>query len=298
MSANEGPQYFVRSMGKVVGPFGLEQLRKLRTQGRFGPGCEVSLDRASWRPWDSIDTTDPAAAARKTRAAEARESAAALAAASTQVVTAAEVSWHYSKNGQALGPVPQSQLESLIATGQLAPTDLVWSESLPDWQRLSDVPQLRPGQTQPGASTSTVATGSLRYANFWKRLAAQIFDQLILGVITSGFTVLLATVVIPADVTVQQVYILASIGSLVINWLYFAAMESSTTQATLGKLAIELRVVDMHGQRISFGRASGRFFGKILSGLMLGIGYLMIGMTPKRQAMHDLLTDCLVINHD
>lgn len=292
MSTNVGPQYYVRSMGRVMGPLGLDQLRKLRAQGKFGPGCEVSTDRASWRPWDSIDTSDPAAAARKSRVAEARD-----AATLTTTTAAPEVNWHYSKNGQALGPVPQSQLEGLIAAGQLAPGDLVWTESMPEWKRLSEVPQLRSGSSGAGTKAA-VDPGSLRYANFWKRVAAQMFDQIILGVITSGFAALLAITVIPAEVTIQQLYAATTIGSLVINWLYFAAMESSTAQATLGKLAIELRVVDMNGQRIGFGRASGRFFGKMVSGLMLGIGYLMVGFTPKRQAMHDMLTDCLVINHD
>ncbi len=297
MSTSESTVYFVRSMGRIVGPFDLDRLRKLRARGQFGPGCEISIDRSQWRPWDAIDTSDPASAGRKSRAAEVRESGAASPA-TVAVGSPAEGDWHYSKNGQSLGPVSLSQLESLISSGAVTPSDLVWSQNLPDWQPLSEVAQFRRLRNVAALSAATASPGQIRYANFWKRLAAQIYDQTILGVITFGFAVLLTSYAIPAGATPQQTYVALSIGVLLIHWLYYAAMESSAMQGTFGKLAIELRVVDMQGRRIGFGRASGRFFGKILSGLMLGIGCLMIGMTPKRQGMHDMLTDCLVINHD
>ena len=75
-------------------------------------------------------------------------------------------------------------------------------------------------------------------------------------------------------------------------------MESSSKQGTVGKMILNLRVVDMLGNRISFGRATGRFFGKILSGLILNIGYIMAAFTEKKQALHDMLAGCLVIYDD
>jgi uncharacterized RDD family membrane protein YckC len=72
-------------------------------------------------------------------------------------------------------------------------------------------------------------------------------------------------------------------------------MESSPLQATIGKLAVGLRVTDLQGQRISFGRATGRFFAKWLSGAILLIGYLMAGFTEKKQALHDRIAGCLVL---
>jgi uncharacterized RDD family membrane protein YckC len=53
--------------------------------------------------------------------------------------------------------------------------------------------------------------------------------------------------------------------------------------------------VDTQGRRVSFGRATGRYFGKILSGLILGIGFLMAGFTERKQALHDSIADCLVV---
>jgi uncharacterized RDD family membrane protein YckC len=83
--------------------------------------------------------------------------------------------------------------------------------------------------------------------------------------------------------------------STVISWLYYALMESSAKQATLGKMAIGIVVTDLDGHRISFGRATGRYFGKILSGLILGIGFLMAAFTEKKQALHDILASTLVV---
>ena len=81
----------------------------------------------------------------------------------------------------------------------------------------------------------------------------------------------------------------------VAQWLYFALMESSSKQATLGKMALGIRVTDVNGNRIGFGRATGRHFAKILSGLILGIGFLMAAFTEKKQALHDMIAGTLVV---
>ena len=79
-------------------------------------------------------------------------------------------------------------------------------------------------------------------------------------------------------------------------WLYFALMESSPHQGTLGKLALGLKVTDLNGDGpISFGRATGRHFSKILSVVILGIGFIMAGFTARKQALHDLIAGCLVL---
>ena len=79
---------------------------------------------------------------------------------------------------------------------------------------------------------------------------------------------------------------------------YYALMESSANQATVGKMALGIRVTDLAGNRLTFGRATARHFGKIISGLTLGIGYLMVAFTPSKQALHDIMAGCLVVNRD
>jgi len=72
-------------------------------------------------------------------------------------------------------------------------------------------------------------------------------------------------------------------------------MESSSRQGTLGKMAVGIKVSDMQGNRISFARATGRFFGKIISKIILYIGFIMAGFTEKKQALYDIISDCLVV---
>lgn len=82
--------------------------------------------------------------------------------------------------------------------------------------------------------------------------------------------------------------------SIVAGWLYFALMESSKFQGTVGKLALGIIVTDVDGNKISFARATGRYFSKILSGFILMIGYIMAGFTEKKQALHDIIAGTLV----
>ncbi len=79
-------------------------------------------------------------------------------------------------------------------------------------------------------------------------------------------------------------------------WLYFALMESSGKCASLGKMALGIKVTDLNGNGISFGTATGRFFGKMISGVILYIGFIMAGFTEKKQALHDIMAGCLVVN--
>ncbi len=90
-------------------------------------------------------------------------------------------------------------------------------------------------------------------------------------------------------------YLVAIVLIVVGQWLYFALMESSSKQATVGKMALGIVVTDLSGNRISFGRATGRYFGKIVSGMILCIGYFMAGFTERKQALHDIMSSCLVV---
>jgi uncharacterized RDD family membrane protein YckC len=71
-------------------------------------------------------------------------------------------------------------------------------------------------------------------------------------------------------------------------------MESSSKQATIGKLMLKIRVTNATGARIGFGRASGRYFAKFISGATLLIGYVMAGFTERKQALHDIIAGTLV----
>lgn len=158
-------------------------------------------------------------------------------------------------------------------------------------------------------------TGKVRYAGFWLRFVAYLIDDILLSII--GFVISLPFIgtIVFSGIALSEMekseertffgiagivgaVLLLVITITAVSWLYFALMESSKQQATLGKMALGLKVTDMNGEKISFGRATGRYFGKILSGMIFMIGYILAGLTEKKQALHDMIAGCLVIRKD
>jgi uncharacterized RDD family membrane protein YckC len=119
------------------------------------------------------------------------------------------------------------------------------------------------------------------YASFGDRLVATIIDGLILAIPN-----VILKLVLPEDV--------ADLATVLMGWLYGALLESGDNQATLGKKAMNIIVTDLDGERISFGKATIRHFSKIISVLLILIGYLMQPFTEKRQALHDMIAGTLV----
>jgi len=80
-----------------------------------------------------------------------------------------------------------------------------------------------------------------------------------------------------------------------VGWAYYALMESSPAQATVGKIALGIYVTDVEGDPIDFRRASIRFWAKVISTLTLMLGWLMTAFTPRKRALHDILAGTLVL---
>ncbi len=145
----------------------------------------------------------------------------------------------------------------------------------------------------------------MQYAGFWIRVGAYLIDWIILIVVISvlqgvtginmgaNYSASMGDLAAAGGTTASSG--LGTIISIVIYLAYFAGLESSNWQATVGKKALGLIVVDTSGNRISLGRAVGRFFAKILSGAILLIGYIMVGFTEKKQGLHDMLASTLVV---
>ena len=90
-------------------------------------------------------------------------------------------------------------------------------------------------------------------------------------------------------------FVLNIIG-LIVSWVYFALMECSRTQGTLGKMALGIKVTDLEGNQISFAKATDRHLCKIISYIILLIGCIMVAFTERKQGLHDKLAECLVVN--
>lgn len=136
------------------------------------------------------------------------------------------------------------------------------------------------------ASAQPVAGAT--YAGFWKRFAAYIVDVIALIVIGIIVRLILHLLHAPGGIYYPV--------GIVIYWLYFAYQESSVKQATLGKQALGIKVTDLEGNRISFARATGRYFAKYVSSFILMIGWIMAAFTEKKQALHDMIASTLVVN--
>ena len=230
--------------------------------------------------------------------------------------------WYYARNGQRMGPVEEAEIQRLLQTGQLAGTDLVWKPGLPEWRPAGQMPELAsffrpagpPPPPPPPAAYSPYAppaaplvqspaypapmfgnVTAVEYGSFGARFLALVIDQIILGVVGFGigFFVVFAGMAGGGDASAAQP--ISNVISILVVWLYYAGLESSSQMATLGKRALGLRVTDLQGQRIDFARATGRHFGKILSALLLLIGFLMMIWDEKNQTLHDKMAGCLVV---
>jgi uncharacterized RDD family membrane protein YckC len=145
------------------------------------------------------------------------------------------------------------------------------------------------------------------YAGFWIRFIAAIVDFFIIRVVLFplkamfGLGSLVASgfgmngfhhgMALPYLIFGGGVLGLITIGA---SWLYEALMESSSYQATLGKMIFGMKVTDLYGNRIDFARATGRHFAKIISALILCIGFIMVGFTERKQGLHDIIAGTLV----
>jgi uncharacterized RDD family membrane protein YckC len=125
-------------------------------------------------------------------------------------------------------------------------------------------------------------SGVVKYAGFWKRVAALLIDTIVVSAASGILTAV--------------TFGTAWFAIFLLPWVYEAMMLSSEKQATVGKMVLGLVVTDLNGSRISFGRATGRHFAKWLSALILGIGFLMVAFTEKKQALHDMIADTLVVD--
>ena len=207
------------------------------------------------------------------------------------------------------GPLPRSFIEQRVRSGAWPANTRVAAVGTTDWRPFDAepasvavapaTPAAAPDATVDEADTvaakiarvadsvagrlnvpRVLPAGAAIHAGFWRRCAAYLIDGLVLFV--PGLILML----IP---------ILSILVYFVVRWLYFALMESSQSQATLGKRAMGLIVTDGKGQRLGFGQASGRYFAGAVSYITLYIGYALAGWTERKQALHDLIADTCVV---
>jgi len=167
---------------------------------------------------------------------------------------------------------------------------------------MGGVPAPAPVAAQPPVPyAAPVPQASVAYGGFWIRVVASIVDAIIVRVIVTPLGLMFGGMSVIGGLggLSHTGFALFGGGTMVVvvlcaQWIYEAALESSSYQATLGKLIFGMKVTDLYGNRISFARATGRHFAKILSAFILFIGFIMVGFTERKQGLHDMMAGTLV----
>ncbi|CAN7181492.1 RDD family protein [Pseudoxanthomonas sp. LjRoot168] len=244
--------------------------------------------------------------------------------------------WYYADaSGQRHGPFSAAELEGHVRHARLDANTLVWREGLQDWQPLGslaselDLPldtlaSPAPDTALPGAdlpyappaadlaSFPSMASGHLVHAGLWKRFAASFIDSIVTTIISYALMIplmLIGVGVMGAGGSDNPFATGAGIASMLAIYpilflapcVYFGWMQSSSLQASLGKLAVGIKVARTDGQRMSFWRGFLRslaylVFTMVTCGLGVLISGLMVVLTERKQALHDMLCDTLVVD--
>lgn len=243
--------------------------------------------------------------------------------------------WYYALDGEQHGPVAEEDIQQLVQEGDLAPSDLVWCNGMEDWKPISAVDAIQPTppplptdssspstpsdrQSAPGGFSDDLDrdqnsdapepephenveredAGTTTYANFGRRAVAFGIDSLIVfagSALLVVFIMFVSTGGSEGSMKPNEIEALSNALGFLVPWLYFAMNESAPAQATWGKQVMNLKVTGMNGRKIGFWKATGRHFGRIISGGLLLLGYIMAAFTEKHQSLHDIMAGCLVV---
>jgi uncharacterized RDD family membrane protein YckC len=239
--------------------------------------------------------------------------------------------WYLAHGREQIGPVEDADFEVLVSTGHVTADTLVWREGMDAWEPYRNVVALAAGERlpQPGYTCSVCrkvfpaddvielqgttvcaqckpivvqqieagvrVAGTMTYAGFWIRVGAKLLDQIFLTIVNF---------VLQGIVTVLGLMLGETAGillSVFVSFAMIAIQVAYTTYflgrfgATLGKMVCGLRVVTAEGEPITYLRAFGRHFADMLSGLTLGIGYIMVAFDDQKRALHDYICNTRVI---
>jgi uncharacterized RDD family membrane protein YckC len=200
------------------------------------------------------------------------------------------------QDGQETGPYTLNELMDM----QPVPSLMVLSPIADGWQEASDLAEFAQYFESVGIYVPTMQN----MAGFWWRLLAYVIDYiiqlLIIFVLAAAAGVLLPLLGMSTgfltddgDDPLSKFY--TKLFALVFNILYHATCEASNMRGSIGKLILRLSVVDADGNKLGFDKALSRNLGKILSALIIGIGYLNILWDDHKQAWHDQWAKTYVI---
>lgn len=214
--------------------------------------------------------------------------------------------YFYADGKEKRGPYTEEELVARFESGELDTNTLIWTDGMPDWQPASTTfafaepaappalnapPPPLPVVQEPAYVDAPASDDAEFYTTdqptFGRRALALVIDMVLITTVVGVLSLVLGFDPDPGD----------GAGPLqgLLSWLYFAGMESSVRRATVGKQIMGLEVIDYDGGRVSFWRATGRYFGKILSTIPLFFGFLMGAFTENKQTLHDMVSKTYVV---
>ncbi len=243
------------------------------------------------------------------------------------------MNWYYAEGQEQKGPFSEDEFQALVRQGTVKEDTLVWHEGLGEWQAYASLAggSGAPTESSGGGDAACAVCGKLlpvhelvqfegahvcaackpvflqklredatvplqmNYAGFWIRFAAVFLDGLLLSI--PYYALYFGTIAALSRSNPEMmsaIQIALSLLQMVVGLLYEVIMIGKYG-ATLGKMAVKIKVVTAEGGPVSYGRATGRYFAKILSQLILMIGYIMAGFDKEKRALHDMICNTRVI---
>ena len=187
------------------------------------------------------------------------------------------MAWYYLQDQESIGPVDDAQFANLIAQGVIASQTWVWRAGMKDWKAYSDIP-------------------TVGFAGIWKRFCAQFCDIHAAGAIGAiGFTLKTSVSFMGFSLTQDETNIFVVFPVLISLYSAYETWMVSKYGATQGKMVMGLRVVRSDGSPITYMQAFARYWAKVLSGLLLGIGFIMGVFDKEKRGLHDRICGTRVI---
>jgi len=238
------------------------------------------------------------------------------------------MAWHYIENGQQAGPVDEAAFNSLVSTGRIKPDTMIWRDGMKDWAPYASVVSPGAAVSIAGATSCSecgnvfppedlvqiggravcatckpiavqklkegvTSTGQFRYAGFWIRFAAKFVDGLIL--VTVGFASGIIAGIIGGQTHSMTTATYTAQGVNILFRAAYIIWFTGRYGATPGKMACGIRVIQSDGEKVSYARATGRFFAEILNLFTLYIGYIMVAFDDEKRGLHDRICDTRVV---
>jgi uncharacterized RDD family membrane protein YckC len=232
------------------------------------------------------------------------------------------MNWYYAEKGQQIGPLDDAAFENLVSSGQIAPTTLVWNSGMTDWKPVAELgsaptplgigpaahcsecggrfaadEMIQFGDVWVCANCKLRFTQKLRegvslaatrhYGGFWIRGLAVLLDTVLTLIVFTGLNALFPLINPSLALVVAAGQYLGA--------FFYHVWFVSRYGGTLGKLALGLRVITVRGENLSLGQSAGRYFAQILSGVILGIGYIMAAFDEEKRSLHDRICNTRVV---